>query len=299
VLRRIALLSALALPATSLATPVWSSDFESGDFAAWTKVQTVSPDRAQIVSNPVRQGSSALKVTVNQGDDPVGSGNDRTELVYLTHEAPGSEYFYSWSVMFPQGYPSSPKWQLFTQWHQEGLGGTPPLEMYLFGEEIRLRTGGNEAPVLWTAPLERGKWQDFILHVKWSPDPREGFIELFHNGKVALPRTAARTMLDGQLSYFKMGLYRSREITPQGVVYFDDVKMATTLQDVLSRPSSDGATYDPTSGYYDGQIDPNAVGCAAGGGVVPAALAVAFVVVATIRRRRLSTAGVRVRPGRR
>ena len=120
-LRRIALLGALLAPAAAFAAPVWSSDFESGDLSAWTRVQTVSPDRAQIVTDPVRQGSKALKVTVNQYDDPVQSGNDRTELVYLTHEPAGSEYFYRWSVMFDASYPSAPKWQLFTQWHQDGV----------------------------------------------------------------------------------------------------------------------------------------------------------------------------------
>jgi uncharacterized protein (TIGR03382 family) len=297
-LRRITLLSAFFLPAASFATTVWSSDFESGDLSAWTKVQEVSPDRAQIVTDPVRQGSKALKVTVNQYDDPVHSGNDRTELVNLTHEQEGSEYFYRWSVMWDANYPSAPKWQLFTQWHQDGLGGTPPLEMYVVGEEIRLRTGGNEGPVRWTAPLVRGAWQDFILHIKWSPDPQQGFIELYHNGKIALPRTAAPTMLPGQLGYLKMGLYRSREIVPQGIVYFDDVKMATALEDVL-QPAAAGAqgsgkwtsgtansnpNTDP-EGPNEGQFD--SVGCAAsGGGFVPAAAAVALLAFGALFRRR-------------
>lgn len=314
-LRRIALLSALSAPAAAFANPIWSSDFESGDLSAWTRVQAVSADRAQIVADPVRQGSKALKVTVNQYDDPVSSGNDRTELVYMTHEAPGSDYFYRWSVMFDQSYPSSPKWQLFTQWHQDGLGGVPPLEIYVAGEEMRLRTGGG-GDVLWTAPLKRGEWQDFILHVKWSSSPQDGYVELYHNGNVALPRTAAPTMLPGQLNYLKMGLYRSREIVPQGVVYFDDIKMATTLEDVLGPPASASQGQQAGSSFgsgnaatnagadpnrpNEGELDPGAMGCNAAGGVVPAALAMAVLVLSSLlRRRKLALRAVPIRRARR
>jgi hypothetical protein len=231
-LKRIALLTALTLPATTFAEKLWSSDFESGDFSAWTK-QDALPQGLQIVSDPVRQGSSALKVTVNQFDDPINTGNDRAELVNAqTFETEGTEFFYGWSVMFAQDFPSADTWQLFTQWHHDGLNGSPPLEMYVVGEEIRLRTGGTE-PAVWTAPLQRGTWQDLILHVKWSSDPNQGFVELYQNGAVVLEHTAVATMLPGMRNYLKMGLYRNRSITEQGVVYFDDVVKATTLEELL------------------------------------------------------------------
>lgn len=227
------LLAALVLPSLAVAAPVWSSNFENGTTGDWSKVQSVSNDRVQVVSNPVREGQKALQVTVKQGDDPIRSGNDRAELVYMSLEPKGSEYWYRWSVMFPADYPSHPKWQLFTQWHQEGLAGTPPFEMYVVGEEMRLRTGGHEGPLLWTAPLARGQWHDFVLRVKWS-DSDDGFVEMYHNGKVALPKTAAATQLPGQLNYLKMGLYRSREISQTASIYFDDVRMGTQMSDVLT-----------------------------------------------------------------
>lgn len=232
--KRLIPLLLLAVPAAAFATPVWSSNFESGDLSEWTKGQMVSPDRMQVVSNPVKEGSKALKVTVHKGDDPINSGNDRAELVRMTQEPSGSEYWYHWNVMFAADYPSSPKWQLFTQWHQMALGGTPPLEIYVVGEQMRLRAGGHEGPVLWTAPLVRGQWQDFVLHVKWSSDPNVGFVELYHDGKVALPKTHAATQLPNDVNYLKLGLYRSKEITQTGVVYFDDVRMGTDISDVLA-----------------------------------------------------------------
>lgn len=288
------------MPAAVLAAPSWSSDFENGNLSAWSKVQSVAQDRITIVQDPVREGAKALKVTVRKGDDPINSGNPRAELLNLTHEPKGSEYYYRWSVMFPADYPSSPKWQLFTQWHQEGLGGTPPLEIYVAGEEINLRTGGNEGPVLWKAPLQRGQWQDFVLHVKWSDNPKEGFIEMFHNGKIALPKTFAATQLPGQLNYMKMGLYRSKEIQEEASLFFDDVRMGTSMDDVLAKEPLANSGGGWTSGTTSNPNDPNGpnsvlptdgtgqTGCSSGGGsTLPMAAAIGMLgVLALVRRRR-------------
>jgi hypothetical protein len=310
----IALLIALALPAVSFAEVVWSSDFESRDFSergtprngqslapsGWYRVQAVSPESVRFVWDPVRQGLVA-QITVNQGDF-VSSGT-RAELVKMTHEAAGSEYFYRWSVMFAPNYPSSEKWQLFTQWHHDGPSGSPPLEMYVNGERMYLRAGGTNGDVLWSKPLQRGVWQDFILHVKWSPDPTQGFVELYRNGERELEPKAAPTMFDGQRNYLKMGLYRSAEIPEQGVVYFDDVKMATTLADVLPprapNSSASEGPRDPSAAFQNVELGPSGAGCAAGGGVVPAAVAVAFLaVVAAVRKRKPLHVAARARSRR-
>jgi uncharacterized protein (TIGR03382 family) len=105
----------------------------------------------------------------------------------------------------------------------------------------------------------------------------------------------------------KMGLYRSREIAPQGVVYFDDVKMATALDDVRppiavpSAPSAgepqDLSAAAPSS--YEVHLDPSGAGCSAGGSLVPAAFAVALLAVSAALRRRKPLAAARARSCRR
>ncbi len=251
--RALALAVALAAPA-ALAEEVWRSDFEAGDLAEWSKLQAVSPDRAAVVPAPAGRTGNALKFTVNREDDPINSGNPRSEVVKMTMEPEGSEYFYRWSVLFPEDYPSHPKWQLFTQWHQEQLAGTPPLEMYVAGEELRLRAGGHDATDQWTAPLARGTWHDFVLRVKWSADPTVGFVELYHNGDLALPRTHGATQLPGQKNYLKMGLYRSKDIAEQGVLYIDDVVMGTTFESVMPEPPADEETAVAEAGTGGGGV---------------------------------------------
>ncbi|MGZ3461486.1 MAG: polysaccharide lyase, partial [Archangium sp.] len=166
---------ALLLPTVASASVVWKGDFETGNTSQWTRAQTVSSDRLLVVDSPVREGRYALKVTVHQGDDPINGSGNRNELVYMDHAEPGSEYFYKWSTLFPASFPSSPKWALFTQWHHDGEGGSPPLEFYVVNDEMRLRLQGDDNHIVWRAPLQREHWNDFVLHVKWSSDPNEGF----------------------------------------------------------------------------------------------------------------------------
>lgn len=227
----------LLLPAIASASTLWKGDFETGDLSQWSRIQSVATDRLQVVSDVTREGSKALKVTVRQGDNPIAASGNRNELLYLTEEAQGSEYYYKWSTLFPEGYPSANTWQLFAQWHQEGCCGSPPLEFYVVGEEMFLRVGGSEGQIVWRGPLVRGHWNDFVLHVKWSSNPKEGFVELYKDGELAVPKTMAATQFGGERNYLKLGLYRDNAISQVGVVYHDGFAMGTTLEDVMPPPA--------------------------------------------------------------
>ncbi|MCY1076288.1 heparin lyase I family protein [Archangium lansingense] len=209
---------------------VWRGDFETGDRSQWSSTQMVSADRLQVVPSPVRQGSYAIKVTVRQGDNPISASGNRNELVKMTNEKEGDEYYYRWSTMFASDYPSAKTWQLFTQWHHSGNNGSPPVEFYVNGETIYLRVNGST--VVWSTPLVRGQWQDFIFHVKWSSNASVGFVELYRNGQLVLPKRNAATLYAGQSNYLKVGLYRNSTIAPVGVVYHDGWIQGRSLQDV-------------------------------------------------------------------
>ncbi|HYO73378.1 MAG TPA: heparin lyase I family protein [Archangium sp.] len=224
---------ARACAAPAVSTVVWRGDFETGDRTQWSSTQMVSTDRLQVVPSPVRQGRYALKATVRQGDDPINSSGNRNEVVRMTREPVGSEYYYRFNTMFASDFPSVKTWQVFAQWHHEGSSGSPPVEFYVYGEEMRLNIGGDPGVIVWKAPLVRGQWQDFILHVKWSPEASVGFVELYRNGQLVLPKRSIATQYPGMLNYLKVGLYRSDTVTQTGVVYHDGWTMARTLADVL------------------------------------------------------------------
>ncbi|XXF77956.1 polysaccharide lyase [Myxococcaceae bacterium GXIMD 01537] len=235
----------MAVPSVAGATVAWKGDFETGNSSQWTKEEKVNSNRLLVVSDRAREGSYAMRAQVEQGDKPIQASGNRNELVYIGGEfqpqqAEGAEFFYAWSTLFNEDFPSANTWQVFTQWHHTGLTGSPPVELYVIGEQMRMRVGGSSAKDLWTAPLQRGAWNDFIVHVKWSADPNVGFVELYHNGQQVVPRTPMATLYKGQGVYLKQGLYRNSTIGQPGVVYHDGFTIATDLSDVLPSTASAG-----------------------------------------------------------
>jgi uncharacterized protein (TIGR03382 family) len=276
-------LAVVAVSGVAQAEVVWRGDFETGNLSQYDSTQMVSADRLQVVSTDAREGAYALMTIVKQGDDPINASGNRNELVYQSNEQEGSEYFYKWSTKFDETYPSSSTWQLFAQWHHSGCCGSPPIQFVVKGEQMSLEVGP-EGKTVWTSPLVRGQWRDFVFHVKWSADASVGYVELYLDGEKVLERTSAQTMFPGDGVYLKVGLYRNETIGPVGIVYHDGWMMATELEDVMPPPEvATGPTPTPTptieengnpsgSGFpgtvivtpsqHPGEFDPQAAGCA-------------------------------------
>jgi Polysaccharide lyase len=235
----------------ALAGVVWRGDFETGDRSQYSGAQMVSADRLQVVTSPVAEGRYALKATVKQGDDPIDSSGNRNELIYQGNEAVGSEYYYRWKVMFAPDFPRARTWQVFTQWHHDGCCGSPPVEFFVYDDELRLTLTDSVTP--WSMPLTRGVWHEFIFHVRWSADPSVGFVELWHNREKVLSKRYLATMYAGSKIYLKMGLYRSDTISQTGVAYHDGFIQATKLEDVLPPPPPPPA---PDAGTPDAGTPP-------------------------------------------
>jgi hypothetical protein len=261
VLRRLAAAAALCLVATQArASVLWRGDFESGDLSQWSKVDGLV-SRLTVVSSPVRQGSRALRVELRSGD--VASNGIRNELVRTDAETEGTERYYAWSTMFDSSYPIENKWQVFTQWHHSGCCGSPPLEFDVNGQTLSLdgNPPGNSGTVaIWSTPLVRGVWHDFVMHVIWSSNPDLGLIELWYDGQKVIDGKAFQTLFPGMVNYLKQGLYRDASISAVGVVYHDGMTVGTTLADVAPQlvpappPSPDAGAPDAGPGTPDGGV---------------------------------------------
>jgi len=250
VLRRLAAAAALCFIASQArASVVWRGDFESNDLLQWTRVDGLA-SRLTIVRSPVRQGSFALRVELHSGD--LASNGTRNELVRQTAETEGMDRYYAWSTMFDASYPIESKWQVFTQWHHSGCCGSPPLEFDVNGQTLSLDRNppdNSGTLALWSTPLVRGVWHDFVMHVIWSSNPDLGFIELWYDGQKVFEGKAVQTLFPGQVNYLKQGLYRDSSISAVGVVYHDGMTMGTTLADVAPQlvpppPPPDAGTPD-------------------------------------------------------
>ena len=232
-LRRLVLVAALCLAAFhARASVLWRGDFETDDLSQWSSIDGLA-SRLTVVTSPVRQGSYALRVELRSGD--ISNNGTRNELVREVPETEGMDRYYAWSTMFDASYPIANTWQVFTQWHHSGCCGSPPLEFDVNGQTLSLSRNppSNSGTVaIWTTPLVRGVWHDFVMHVIWSSNPDLGFIELWYDGKKVIEGKAVQTLFPGMVNYLKQGLYRDSSISAVGVVYHDGMIMGMTLADV-------------------------------------------------------------------
>lgn len=248
------LLVVLLATGQARAEVVWSGDYDTCDLSQWTKVQAAKDYSITVLADSGVDGTCAARFEVRQGDDPLSASGDRAEVA-LTHIAgrEGQERWFRWYTMWPDSYISWDTWQLFTQWHHAGNTGSPPIEFFVWGEEMRLNV---QDELVWSDTLVRGAWREFVVGVRFSNDADDGWIELWLDGVKVLPRIFARTMYD-DANYLKQGLYRKDIITDVGVVYHDGMTMAESVEEVKPMTVTPDAGA-PDADVPDATIDPAA-----------------------------------------
>lgn len=212
---------------------LWRGDFDTGNLSQWETNQSVAANRIQVVSNPVKEGKYAARFETRPTDN-IGDTSPRSELAANLGEKEGEERWYRWYTYFPEDFPVQYPEQFitFTQWRaldeSEAYGS-----FMVLGDTVTLRQ--EDIGTLWEAPLTLGVWHKFVFHVKWSPNPNEGFYELYYDGHLVMPKHYLRTMsgTPGAAigNYVKEGLYKS-EFIPTGVLYQDGFVAGTSYNAV-------------------------------------------------------------------
>lgn len=246
---------------------LWTADAERPAAAEWASSRADPPGPAPCpysappdlsapgvrrVAAPVAQGRFAYAITTSHGDScdgeraELGQGNpsragfeDR-----LFHE--GDERWISFQVRLAANFDIHvDTWRVIVQFHQPGGElGPPPLALQVTNGNFVLYKGdanaesGSTIPI-WRAPAHTGRWVKFTLHVKFSPDPAAGFVELFGNPegdavRALLPTTPTYTMKKDASGvavplHARIGIYRN----PGGgfgteTAYFDGFTVATS-----------------------------------------------------------------------
>jgi hypothetical protein len=196
-------------------TVSFRGDFQTGNIAQWPSCQCV-PGRVQVVKLPA--GPYAARFEVRQGDDPINSTGNRTEVVVNKDPVifrEGDERWFDWWTSFDSSFPPDAGWQIVTQWHLPA-GGTQPT-MTLDGRSNRVKFAAGGAS--WQAPLQRTRWYNFRLHALFSADKAKGFVELWVDGQPAIARTSVALLAGGASNYLKQGYYRNDNIGGAGAVY--------------------------------------------------------------------------------
>jgi hypothetical protein len=246
------LLAAVTLLAPSAQSAVlWSGDYETGNFSQWGEgtVQAV-PGDATVTPGFARQGRYAARFVVRPGDNPIRSSGERAEVYRSTGETAGTESWWGWSTYFPAAFNPNPDsfWNIFTQWHTTANNGQSNLNFEVNTQTspwtIQLRTFGGDIDTnqhrFALAALERDRWYDFIVHVRWAPDD-SGFVEVWLNGANVLPRTSIPTIYRGLGVYLKQGFYRGASGLTT-TLYHDGMRRGDSYDAVTSTHTDAPAT---------------------------------------------------------
>jgi hypothetical protein len=238
--------ASLAAPAAASASLTWAADGERSWSTEWANYSCQSADRFTQVSSPVAQGSRAYRFEVRDGDDSYGErcelaqGNPVRSGYPLFHA--GDERWIAYQLYLPDDFPlETSRWNVIMQLKQLGSMGTPAISMEAKNGRFYLMnsTGNGDScctATRWTGPAQRNRWVKFLLHVRFSPDPAVGFIELYGDldgGGVRelMPRLSTHTMKQSGGtpvdSHARIGMYRDPSIQGTSHAYYDGHAIAT------------------------------------------------------------------------
>lgn len=203
---------------------------------------------------PVRAGESSERFEVRPGDcywhrtwNDCINDRERSELQQNEpHEMVGQEYWYGWSIFFPNDYPNVyPTVTALGQFKQKGAKHPPvafvnfPNGYWMQFVQIRGRHFQDSYLLIDEEEL-RGRWHDIVVHARWSNND-DGFIKVWVNDVLKADYSGALTKHVYQI-YFKYGVYRndvslyklaqSVDSVPTQVVYFDEVRKGRSREDV-------------------------------------------------------------------
>ena len=195
---------------------------------------------AAIQTGVLRQGHYAAKFTTPASGERVRSQIYASQATVDGYD--GHENWYAWSTMIAPGSAlRSDGWNNLTSWHQTGPTCPAPMHLAVAGSTKMLYFATRGGPLDETTCLNPyreswdlgtvtfGQWYDFIVHVKYSADPAVGFLEIFMNGKLVVPKTHTATLYTGQGVYLKQG-YDAGSATGTTTVYNDGTVMAGELR---------------------------------------------------------------------
>jgi hypothetical protein len=256
-------------PSATVTTFLGNFEVNAPGWAQFTALQFEEDrplaDSFSLVDWPVRSGRRAARITARQGYSRFGYHED-TSLVHVSNEQPGDDYWYAFSVYFPQDWLPPYRWGIFAQWHAT-LGTSPIIAFNARADTATLNVRAGltdeprnsfqyqiDRPLL--ATMSKGRWNDFVMHVRWTKT--DGGIEVWHRlaGQVQLRRLVRLDGIPtlqwtsggkGLSAYLLLGLYRgsycaqptvldcpsSLGVQPPSTLYLDSYARATTFADVV------------------------------------------------------------------
>ena len=192
-----------------------------------TPWNTEDADDPRAVASPDVPGATAVAFTV-----PAGGTRSELEPAFRSFRE-GDDWFFGLALHLADDFPvGTSDWQVVAQWKNYG-DGSPPLSVKVGGGRFLL-DGGEGIGKHWQrdiGPARAGQRVDLVLGVHFSSDAGEGAVDVWQDGRRLVSGFHPRggTLYPDEVSYMKLGLYRSDGIDEPGTVVYDDVTIARTL----------------------------------------------------------------------
>jgi polysaccharide lyase-like protein len=211
---------------------VWRGDYECGDFSQFRETAWNNRPLAPAIATwPVRDGRYS-------GRYVVPAGGERSEGVPdLAPLRAGDDCWFSFSTLLGDDVPlDTAAFQLLAQWKNTGPG-SPPLELALNRGQLMFGGGwgwpGTNTPTAprlarrSLGPAQAGRWDDWVVHVRFSADPAIGCVDVWRNDvhRVVAWHPPGGTLYPHLDSYLKVGYYRDCSIGRSSTVYHDSWKV--------------------------------------------------------------------------
>jgi hypothetical protein len=231
----------LVMSQSSISQVNVTDDFDSSSLSKIWSTGRMEPHSIEIQSAVVRNGKSAAKITLRNGDivepgndSSLASERDELEEAEYLYAAEGKTYEFKFSMFLPMDFPIVPTRLIIAQWKQKCRqeicsDGSPTLAIrYRYGKLMfTLNTDSGRNKLYEIKDEVRNRWLDFKFRIRFSQDSTGEIIGYLNDKKIFnykgvtsfTPRTGY--LSKNNLYYFKMGLYRDRMREPM-VIYIDE-----------------------------------------------------------------------------
>lgn len=229
----------------------------------WKGAQIVNANRAvaQGIALPSRFPNSTVMWTIQPGDNPIGDGTNRNEVLQMFNTSDNDEngssgtQYYGYSLYVPSAGWTCPVLTPFfvvMQLHgpdSDGLSPAFSLDLCNFSQTNHyiIETNGGEftSPTKLNTdlgPIIFDQWQDFLFEVTWAID-NTGQVTVWERSNLTgvLTQTASYNTPTlyasggvAQNHYWKSGIYRIAGLATTITVYEGPLSRATNMQDAAT-----------------------------------------------------------------
>ena len=241
--------TASSTPTTNV---LFFEDFAAGNFNKWGQLQWQTSgvvrngdgnlyDGTSDYSGAIVNGGTgheqAARFELRDGDNPFGSGTERTEISTPGPDDPALEpvqgdlWRVEWDMKFESSFPvpvAASGFCVIHQWHGSGSTSSPPVCLDVDSDDVVYLANNDASGYKRTAvqSVQRNVWQHWEYEVFFHPNAATGWVTLKVDGVVKINHEARATMIPAEPSnYFKTGIYRDSDNSATAILWIDNVKI--------------------------------------------------------------------------